>query len=189
MLKQSKSHQEIADILKDKGYDGSKSSLSGYMSRKGIKKNTVNALEPANDDQITLKPKFQTINRNYMIKCICKNTDNLTGAEVSSLNKVTEQYPEIKELNMLINDFKTLFKECNNSNLEVWIAKAKILHVPELDSYTNGICKDIDTVKNSVISRYTNGLLEGIVNKVKVVKRISYGRCNFSLLRAKILYA
>lgn len=42
LLKQSKSHQQIADILKDKGYDGSKSSLSGYMSRNGIKKTTVN---------------------------------------------------------------------------------------------------------------------------------------------------
>lgn len=182
LLKQSKSHQQIANILKDKGYDGSKSSLSGYMSRNGIKKTTVNG-------KGIPKSKFHTINRNYMIKCICKNADNLTDAEAESLYKVTEIYPEIKELNMLINDFKNLFQECNNSNLEDWIAKAKRLQIQELDSYTNGICKDIDAVKNSMISRYTNGLLEGIINKIKVVKRISYGRCNFSLLRTKILYA
>ena len=38
LLKQGKTHQEIADILKEKGYDGSKSFLSGYMSRNNIKK-------------------------------------------------------------------------------------------------------------------------------------------------------
>lgn len=189
LLKQSKSHQEIADILKEKGYDGSKSFLSGYMSRNNIKKSTVNALELSNSDQIGPKPKPQTVNRNYMIKCICKNTDNLTKAEAVSLNKVTEIYPEIKELSILINDFKSLFRDHNSSNLEAWITKARSLKIYELDSYTNGIFKDIDAVKNSMISRYTNGLLEGIVNKVKVVKRISYGRCSFSLLRTKILYA
>lgn len=182
LVKQCKSHQYILKVLKDKGYDGSRSSLSGYMSRNNIKKETVNG-------KIELKPNNQTINRNYLIKCICKNTDNLTESETESLRKIWSKYSEIKELNVLINDFKNLFEECNNLNLEGWITRAKSFKIQELDSYINGISKDIEAVKNSINSRYTNGLLEGIVNKVKVIKRISYGRCSFSLLRTKILYA
>jgi transposase len=48
---------------------------------------------------------------------------------------------------------------------------------------------DIESVKNSISSKYNNGLLEGMVNKVKGIKRTSYGRCNFDLLRSKILHS
>jgi transposase len=34
---------------------------------------------------------------------------------------------------------------------------------------------------------YNNGLAEGSVNKLKVIKEIMYGRCSFEMLRKKIL--
>ncbi|WP_399547986.1 transposase [uncultured Clostridium sp.] len=34
---------------------------------------------------------------------------------------------------------------------------------------------------------YNNGLAEGSVNKIKVIKRIMYGRCNFNTLKNKVL--
>ena len=34
---------------------------------------------------------------------------------------------------------------------------------------------------------YNNGLAEGSVNKIKLIKRIMYGRNSFALLRSKIL--
>ena len=40
--------------------------------------------------------------------------------------------------------------------------------------------------KNAVIHDYSNGLAEGSVNKLKVVKRIMYGRCSFDMLRKKV---
>ena len=40
---------------------------------------------------------------------------------------------------------------------------------------------------NSIIYDYNNGLAEGSVNKLKVIKRIMYGRCNFETLRIKTL--
>ena len=33
-----------------------------------------------------------------------------------------------------------------------------------------------------------NGLAEGSVNKIKVIKRIMYGRSSFDLLKAKVLF-
>lgn len=55
--------------------------------------------------------------------------------------------------------------------------KAREFNIPELNSFVNGIKKDIDSVKNSFTSRYSNGLLEGKINKVKGIKRMSYGGC------------
>lgn len=73
----------------------------------------------------------------------------------------------------------------NKLPLEKWMTKAREFNIPELNSFVNGIKRDIDSVKNSFTSSYTNGLLEGIINKIKEIKRMSYGRCKFDLLRIK----
>ncbi|MFR0756030.1 MAG: transposase [Hominisplanchenecus sp.] len=43
-------------------------------------------------------------------------------------------------------------------------------------------------VKNGIIYSYNNGLAEGSVNKIKVIKRVMYGRNSFELLKAKVLF-
>ena len=60
--------------------------------------------------------------------------------------------------------------------------------IPELQTFINGIKKDITAVKNGIIYSYNNGLAEGSVNKIKVIKRVMYGRNSFELLKAKVLF-
>ncbi|MCW6109093.1 transposase [Clostridium sporogenes] len=68
-----------------------------------------------------------------------------------------------------------------------WINKATALKIKEIDSFVNGINSHIDAVKNAILYDYNNGLAEGFVNKLKLIKRTMYGRCNFNLLKNKIL--
>ncbi len=63
--------------------------------------------------------------------------------------------------------------------------KAKELDISEIDFYISVLKNDIDAVKNSI--NYNNGLAEGSVNKLKLVKRVMYGRNSFHLLKAKLL--
>jgi transposase len=60
--------------------------------------------------------------------------------------------------------------------------------IPEIQTYINGVRKDINAVKNGISLAYNNGLAEGSVNKIKVIKRIMYGRNSFDLLKAKGLF-
>ena len=71
--------------------------------------------------------------------------------------------------------------------LPQWITVAEELNLGELNTFINGIKKDIDTVQHTFTSPYSNGLAEGSVNKLKTIKRIMYGRCSFELLRKKLL--
>ena len=45
----------------------------------------------------------------------------------------------------------------------------------------------MEAIKNAITYQYNNGLAEGSVNKIKVIKRIMYGRNSFELLKSKIL--
>ena len=52
----------------------------------------------------------------------------------------------------------------------------------------NGLKRDIQAVRNAIIYEYNNGLAEGSVNKLKVIKMIMYGRNKFEMLRKKVLF-
>ena len=65
--------------------------------------------------------------------------------------------------------------------------KAAALEIPELTSFLNGLIQDIDAVINAIPSDFSNGLAEGTVNKIKVIKCMMYGPCQFDLLRNKCL--
>lgn len=55
-----------------------------------------------------------------------------------------------------------------------------------MNSFILGLERDIEAVQQVMIYDYHNGLAEGSVNQVKVIKRIMYGRCSFSTLRHKL---
>ncbi|EIY28927.1 hypothetical protein HMPREF1062_03235, partial [Bacteroides cellulosilyticus CL02T12C19] len=50
-----------------------------------------------------------------------------------------------------------------------------------------GVKIDFKAVRNTIAYNITNGITEGFVNKLKVVKRIMYGRAGIELLRRKMV--
>lgn len=105
----------------------------------------------------------------------------------SQLSRVLSTYPLFDKIYKLILKFKDILNKSDPNNLDLWIEEAKQLNINEINSFINRINRDIDAVKNALIYSYSNGLAEGSVNKIKVIKRIMYGRCNFSTLRSKVL--
>lgn len=75
----------------------------------------------------------------------------------------------------------------NPEMLDSWIQRAKSLKIRELDSFIEGVKRDYDAIFNAIKFDYSNGLAEGKINKLKLIKRIMYGRCLFSTLRNKTL--
>jgi len=59
------------------------------------------------------------------------------------------------------------------------------LNIPEINSFINVIERDMEAVRNAIKYEYSNGLVEGYINKLKVIKRIMYGRCSFETLKTK----
>jgi transposase len=52
-----------------------------------------------------------------------------------------------------------------------------------------GIVADYEAVKNALTYEWSNGQLEGQVNRLKLIKRGMYGRAKFDLLRARVLHS
>ena len=51
--------------------------------------------------------------------------------------------------------------------------------------YAKGLLEDFDAVKNAILNRHiNNGAIEGVNNKIKLLRRIRYGRAKIELLCA-----
>ena len=69
-----------------------------------------------------------------------------------------------------------------------YIQRLEGLEIPEVKKFCNGVKADIEAVKNVISLVYNNGLAEGNVNKIKLIKRVMYSRNSFNLLKAKVLF-
>ena len=58
----------------------------------------------------------------------------------------------------------------NTEGVAGWLKKLEKLDIPEIQTYVNGIRKDLDAVCNGIQYEYNNGLAEGSVNKIRVIK-------------------
>lgn len=121
-----------------------------------------------------------------MIKLLYKQLDNIDELSKSKLRKIYQLYPKVKMLLELFYEFKSILHSMKSVNaLESRIKKAATDNFSHINSFIIGIRKDYDAVKNSILYQESNGVVEASVNKL--IKRITYGRCSFELLKSKTL--
>lgn len=75
------------------------------------------------------------------------------------------------------------------NRLDVWLKQARASQIKELQRFANGLEKDKSAVVAGLTRQENNGPTEGHITKLKLVKRIMYGRASFPLLRHRVLHA
>lgn len=102
------------------------------------------------------------------------------------LHLLFDKYPEIKQLENLVKNFKDLFINKQDGQLKKWIDEA--MHPGSaLKNFASNLQKDFNAINNAVITSYSNGQVEGQVNRLKNIKRRMYGRAGFQMLRNMVL--
>ena len=72
-------------------------------------------------------------------------------------------------------------KREGGSRLEQWKAAVQASGIAELITFVDGLADDAEAVANACSLAWSNGMVEGFVNKVKWIKRSSYGQAGFPL--------
>ena len=119
---------------------------------------------------------------------LLKNEKDLTEKQVSKLIQVKEVSSNLKRMHELKEEIRKIFEQTNNwltglFNLGMWLAKAKI-YFPDSQ---NTIIRWLDEILAYFDNRTTSGVVEGINNKLKLIKRSAYGFRNFDNYRIRCL--
>lgn len=95
--------------------------------------------------------------------------------------------PELAVVQELAGRFATIMREGQDGRLGAWIAEAENSSLSEVRTFARGVRQDEAAIRAAVILTYSNGQVEGQVNRLKLIKRSMYGRASFGLLRKRVL--
>ena len=85
--------------------------------------------------------------------------------------------------------FVRMIKQRQRKALMPWLEDVGHTGINSLLSFAEGIKQDLPAVTNALSLPWSNGQLEGQINRLKLIKRQMYGRANFDLLRIRVLYS
>ncbi|WP_242871646.1 transposase [Acetobacterium wieringae] len=180
--------KDIYREIKKQGYPGQVSTAYDYMNKliavHGIE---IAVNRSSSIEAITRRKqlnKFDHITRQSVFRFLWMNDTVVSGYR----DYLIKTYPIIYELYKCIKEFRQIFKENSLPQLYLYIDRYKTSEIKQLAVFASGLEKDLDAVENAVVSDLSNGFVEGVNNKLKMIKRTMYGRCGQKLLMAKLMY-
>lgn len=111
--------------------------------------------------------------------------DQLSKADTITIAAIEVGVPALIQARNLIDRFQTMIRRKAKTELDPWIADAR----DSLFAPFNGILKDKAAVSAAITEPWSNGQVEGQINKLKLVKRQMYGRAKLDLLQARLIGA
>ena len=160
--------------LRERGYRGSYATISGYVQPF----RETGAAPPA----VPGPPKARAL-----ASWILKDPDSLDDDEKAGLARARERCPHLDALAGHVTEFAKILTGLHGDRLDDWIAAVEADDQPDLHSFARGLKHDHDAVLNGLTLPWSSGVVEGNVNRLKMLKRQMYGRATFGLLRKRVL--
>ncbi|NTY02524.1 ISL3 family transposase [Deinococcus sp. JMULE3] len=104
------------------------------------------------------------------------------------LERHATEHPDDAKVTGLLIEGWHLFRGMKSRPLSAWLTALTESGVRELQTFAVGIDRDYDAVQRALETPYSNGQVDGQVNRLKTVKRSMYGRARLDLLRARVVY-
>jgi len=78
---------------------------------------------------------------------------------------------DIARANALIQAFLAMVRERRGHDLEAWMAEVTDNGIAELGRFARGLQEDLVAIKTGLTLEWSNGVTEGHVHRLKLVKR------------------
>lgn len=118
-----------------------------------------------------------------------KPQDLLTPNERKWLRIISDETVGLDKLYAISQELVEMVRAHTSRGLEEWLAGCKRSGFMELVTFGAGLNREYSAIAAGLDLRWSNGPVEGAVNRLKFIKRSMYGRAGFELLRQKVLEA
>lgn len=115
--------------------------------------------------------------------------EELEADEQQTLSTLRNLHPDIDLAYDLVQQFAQMLRTRTGEQLDDWLRRVRASQIRELQGFVAGVERDKAAVVAGLTLTQNNGVVEGHVNKLKLMKRMGYGRAGFPLLRQRVLHA
>ena len=116
------------------------------------------------------------------------NEKALSEQERQDLAATLAVRPSLSTLKDLIHEFLRLVRQHDAQALTPWLESATASTFGSMKRLAAGLQSDVAAVRAALEQPWSNGQVEGQVNRLKFMKRSMYGRGSFDLLKARVLH-
>lgn len=165
------------------------------LNRMKEKENKINQHMIFTKKNTKYKELLNTKEKHAIRWAVIKRPGNLTDYQSRILKKLEQWNMPLYKAYLLKEQFYSLLvpqeKEIAESNLRLWMKEALDTKISGLSSFCKTVESHMPYILNYFESGRTSGAIEGVNNKIKVIKRMAYGYKNtdyfFRKVRAKFV--
>jgi len=114
-----------------------------------------------------------------------KDLDEKEREELATIRQASET---AETLYQLVQEFLQMVRKLEGERLDAWRASVATSQIQELQRFANSLEQDKAAVLMGLMHSHNNGQAEGQVTRIKLIKRMMYGRAGFPLLRQRVLH-
>lgn len=114
---------------------------------------------------------------------------SLRPDEQRFLTHLYERAPELARATKMVTRFRQIIRDRLADKLDDWLAEAIGCEITELRNFAVALQRDYKAIKAALEYDWSQGQVEGQVNRLKNIKRQMFGRAKLDLLRARVLHA
>jgi len=118
---------------------------------------------------------------------LLRRPDTLSIGHQAVLARMEQASPAFGQLYQLTVQFTEMLRKRQVEQLRPWLDAAQASDLRELKSLAEGMERDEAAIEAALRLPYSSGPVEGNINRLKLIKRSSYGRAGFDLLRLRVL--
>ena len=173
---------ELHRRLTERGFKGSYGSVYEFVTKRlgaaGKRRERLNAAEPP----VPAPPSARQLSFEW-----ARRAEKRKPPEQARLDAIRARSDELAAALDLADGFADLIRKRSRETLGEWLARGEASSDADLRRFAEGIRRDEAAVHAAVTETWSNGPVEGHVNRLKTIKRQMYGRAGFVLLRARVL--
>jgi len=175
----------VADLhrrLTKRGFKGSYASVYAFVTKRlgaaGKRRDRLNAVDPP----ALRLPSVRQLSFEW-----ARRPEKRKPPEQARHDAIHGCSDELAAALGLADGFADLIRKRSTETLGEWLIRGEASSDPDLRRFAEGIRREEACVQAAVTERWSNGPVEGHVNRLKTIKRQMYGRAGFVLLRARVL--
>ena len=175
-------------LLKPTGYQGSLRTLQRYISwlreAQGFPPATTKGAHQLPKVVDLQLPPFTPRQAAYLIVL---RPEHRQAEDIDLLEQLVKQHPDLRWLVEIADEFLQLLRKRQADRFDSWLLKAASSSIQPIKTFAKGLLDDYAAVKASMNSEWSNGPVEGLNNKLKMLKRQMYGRAGLDLLEKRLI--
>jgi transposase len=165
----------LFEEIRPQGYRGGRSMVARHMATWRNSTQAVPAVRP------------QKITPRHVAILLTKTAGQLTTEQQALLDQLSAQCPDLLRLRELSTEFRDVFQRGESQALRAGMIRADHSGISSLARFAAGLKKGLAAALAAVETCWSNGQVEGQINRLKTLKRQMCGRAGFALLRARVL--